>query len=107
MTLMGLLRRWLMFRVMPVGPATFLAALGIAFLLALPFGAANDWYMYGLSIVIAALFGWAAHRRYVITVLERSDRGAVFWLHRRKDTQPAGAQAPPSSTLPSGSSLEE
>jgi hypothetical protein len=60
-------------------PLCFLGALFVVFV---PFGI--DWFDYGLGLVIAACFGWWARRRYEMTVLERSERGWVVWVRRRR-----------------------
>jgi hypothetical protein len=68
--------------------------------LVFPFGL--DWFGYGISIAFAVAFAAWARPRYRVTVLERSDRGVVYWVRRvKKGEEKAQEQPPPATDSPS------
>jgi prepilin signal peptidase PulO-like enzyme (type II secretory pathway) len=74
-----------------------LALLGAFFLVFVPFGI--DWSDYAAALVIAAAFGWYMRRRWAVTVLERTDKGAVYCV--RKRPRKGETEEPPAYTAPS------
>jgi hypothetical protein len=80
----------------PIWLAWPLWFLGVIYLTAFPFGL--DWFAYGSSIVFAVVVGAWARSRYRVTVLERSDRGVVYWVRRVKKGEGKAQEQPPQAT---------
>jgi hypothetical protein len=68
-------------RILPLWLSLPLAFLGIALTILYPFG--PNWPFYIVALLVAVWSGWWVRRRFVITVLERSDRSVVFRMERR------------------------
>jgi uncharacterized membrane protein len=91
-----LMRLWML----PFWIAWPLVLLGAWYVLVFPFGL--DWFGYGISIAFAVAFAAWARPRYRVTVLERSDRGVVYWVRRvKKGEEKAQEQPPPATDSPS------
>jgi hypothetical protein len=94
---MGAARRRLMRPVMlPYWIARSLVFIGVWYLVLFPFHI--NWYGYGLSIVVAAVYGFWVRRRWRITVLEKSDQGVVYWVRRVKKGERKAQEQPPAAT---------
>jgi hypothetical protein len=82
---------------LPLWIASPLLFLGIVYLVFFPLGL--DWFGYGASVAIAAVTGAWIRSRYRVTVLERSDRGIVYWVRRVKKGEERKQETPPASVL--------
>jgi hypothetical protein len=84
-------------RTIPLWVAWPLFYLGAWYVLAFPLGL--DWLGYGVSLAFAIVIGAFARRRYQVTVLERSDRGTVYWVRRVKKGEKAISEEQPISSI--------
>jgi hypothetical protein len=81
----------------PYWLARTLMFIGVWYLVLFPFHI--NWYGYGLSIVVALAYGLWIRRRWRVKVLERSDRGVVYWVRRVKKGDKEVTEPPPSSVV--------
>ena len=65
---------------LPLWVATPLIYLGVVYVVFFPLGL--SWYGYAGGIAFAAVIGAWMRPRYQLRVLERSDRGVVYWVRR-------------------------
>jgi hypothetical protein len=76
------------FMVIPLWAAMPLVWLGVSLTLIYPLGVVDGswtaWVSFGLVLAGAVYFGFSIHRKYKVTVLERSERGVVYWVQRVK-----------------------
>jgi hypothetical protein len=84
-------------KMIPLWVATPLIYLGVFYVLFFPLGV--GWYGYGVSLVIAVGLGAWVFPRYRVTVLERSDRGIVYWVRRVKKGEDRAPEEPTSPVL--------
>jgi hypothetical protein len=83
---------------LPYWIARALMFIGVWYLVLFPFRI--NWYGYALSIVVALAYGLWARRRWRIVVLEKSDRGVVYWVRRvKKGETEISEESPPSSIV--------
>jgi hypothetical protein len=66
----------------PYWVARSLMFIGVWYIVLFPFHI--NWYGYGLSLVVALAYGLWIRHRWRVKVLERSDRGIVYWVRRVK-----------------------
>jgi hypothetical protein len=82
------LRRGVEFMVIPLWAALPLVWLGVSLTLLYPLSVVDGswaaWVSFGLVLAGAGYLGFSIHRKYKVTVLERSERGVVYWVQRVK-----------------------
>ena len=72
--------------VLPVWLGAPLALLGVWYIFVGPFG--FDWVGYAVGLAMAIFVGWWTRSRYEVKVLERSERGVVYWMRRLERGKP-------------------
>ncbi len=83
-------------KMIPLWVATPLIYLGLFYVVFFPLGL--DWYGYGISVATAAALGAWVFPRYRVTVLERSERGVVYWVRRVKKGEGKAQEQPSAAT---------
>jgi hypothetical protein len=81
----------------PLWLAWPLVCLGGWYIFAFPLG--FGWLGYGLSVALAVAVAVWARPRYQVTVLERSERGVVYWVRRVKKGEKEISEKPSSRVL--------
>lgn len=91
------------FAVLPLWLVGSLAGLGLGLAVFVPIMLAHvfaqwvNWSLYFLELASTVFAAWLFTRRYTTKMLERSDRGVVYWIRYRTDQ--ADVERPPSTIV--------